>query len=72
MNRKEVKSLKNRLKEMRLKMNITQEELALKSGTSRTTISDIESGKKAVVTNVTLEKLANALGFKITDIFFTE
>ena len=62
--------MKNRLKEERETKNWSQEDLSRESGVSRTTISDIETGKKVVVTNVTLEKLANALGKKITKIFF--
>ena len=62
--------MKNRLKEERESKNWSQEDLSKESGVSRTTISDIETGKKVVVTNVTLEKLASALGKKITKIFF--
>lgn len=64
--------MKNKLKEEREKKGISQEELAQKAKVSRTTISDIETEKKMVVTNITLEKIANALGVKITDIFFIE
>lgn len=62
--------MKNRLKEVREELNMSQEELAEKSGVSRTTISEIETEKKEVTTNITLEKIAEALGKKITDIFF--
>lgn len=64
--------MKNILKEIREKEGITQEELAKKSSISRTTISELENGKTDVITNVTLEKLANALNKKVTDIFFTD
>lgn len=64
--------MKNRLKEMRELVGLSQEELSRKSGISRTTISEIETEKKIVVTNITLEKLANALNLKITDIFFRD
>lgn len=64
--------MKNRLKEMRELVGVSQEELAKKSGISRTTISEIETNKKMVVTNITLERLANALNLKITDIFFRD
>lgn len=64
--------MNNKLKEIRLLKGMTQEELSIKSGVSRTTIVDIESGKKAVVTNLTLEKLAKALDFKVVDIFFRD
>ena len=64
--------MKNILREYRESLGMSQEKLSEISTVSRTTISDIETGKKVVVTNVTLEKLANALGKKITDIFFKE
>lgn len=62
--------MKNRLKEAREIRGISQEELAEKSGISRTTISELETNKKEVTTNITLEKIANALGFKVSEIFF--
>ena len=64
--------MKNRLKEERENKGLSQEELAKKALVSRTTISDIETETKTVVTNKTLEKISSALGLKITDIFFTE
>lgn len=64
--------MKNRLRELREIQGISQEELAEKSGISRTTISELETGKKEVTTNVTLEKIAEALGVKVSDIFFIE
>lgn len=64
--------MKNILRECREALGISQEKLSELSTVSRTTISDIETGKKVVVTNVTLEKIATALGKKITDIFFKE
>ena len=64
--------MKNTLKETREKVNMSQEELSEKSTVSRTTISDIETGKKVVVTNITLEKIARALNKKVTDIFFID
>lgn len=64
--------MQNRLKEIREFRGLSQEELSEKSTVSRTTISDIETNKKIVVTNITLEKLATALGLKVTDIFFRD
>lgn len=64
--------MKNRLKEVREKENMSQEDLANKSKVSRTTISELENNKIDVVTNTTLEKLSKALGRKVTDIFFQE
>ena len=64
--------MKNKLKEIREEMEISQEELALKSGISRTRISELETEKKEVTTNITLEKIATALGKKVSEIFFTD
>ncbi len=64
--------MNNRLKEEREIQQISQEDLSKKSTVSRTIISELENGKTEVVTNVTLEKLANALGKKVTDIFFRD
>lgn len=62
--------MRNKLKEIREEQGISQEELAEKSKVSRTTISELETEKKEVTTNITLEKIANALGLKVSDIFF--
>lgn len=64
--------MKNKLREIREKLGISQEELSEKSEVSRTTISELETGKKEVTTNVTLEKIANVLGLKVSDIFFID
>lgn len=62
--------MKNRLREVREEKEISQEELSEKSGVSRTTISELETEKKEVTTNITLEKIATALGEKVSNIFF--
>ena len=64
--------LKNRVKEEQELQGLSQEQLSNKSEVSRTIISELENGKTDVITNVTLEKIAKALGKKVTDIFFTE
>ena len=64
--------MKNRLKKIREDEGISQEELSKKSSVSRTIISELENDKTNVITNATLEKLASALGKKVTDIFFQE
>lgn len=68
--RKGGKNLKNRVKEEREIQGISQEQLSNKAEVSRTIISELENGKTDVITNVTLEKIAKALGKKVTDIFF--
>lgn len=64
--------MKNKVKEERERQGISQEQLSNKSEVSRTIISELENGKTDVITNVTLEKIAKALGKKVTDIFFTD
>jgi len=59
-----------KIKEYRLGMNITQEELAKRSNVSRTIISGLESGSITVTKTDTLIKIAKALGKNVGDIFF--
>ena len=67
---KGVKNIKTRLKEIREKKGLTQEELSAKSGVSRTIISYLENDRTECVMTSTLTKLADALGEKVTTIFF--
>ena len=53
--------MNNILKEVREEKGISQEELAKKSTVSRTIISELENQKTEVITNITLEKLANTI-----------
>ncbi len=62
--------MKFRIKECREEVKMTQEELAKKAGVSRTIISGLENGTITVTTTGTLSKIANALGKKVSDIFF--
>lgn len=64
--------MKNRVKEYRLKEGLTQEELSTKSKVSRSTISGLENGSLEVITNVTMQRIANALNRKIATIFFKD
>lgn len=59
-----------RVKELREKRKLTQEELAAKSGVSRALISSLESGERTTTTTSTIEKLADALGVSVKSIFF--
>ena len=61
-----------KIKEVRELKNLTQEELAEKSGVSRGTISALENGVMRCTTTKTLVKLANALETTIERIFFSE
>lgn len=64
--------MKNKLKEYREKLGLTQEKLAEKSSISRQTISSIENGILTNIESKTMFKLANALNCDIGDIFFKE
>lgn len=61
-----------RIREIRTKQNMTQEDLSRKSGVSRATVSGLENGKIKVTTTETLLKLAVALGVKVGELIFTE
>ena len=58
-----------KIKAIREEMRMSQQELAVKSGVSRATISGLESGTLTVTTTETLIKIAKALGKKVSDIF---
>lgn len=59
-----------RIKEFREALGISQEELSEKSGVSRAIISGLETGTIEVTTTKTLVRIAEALGKKVSDIFF--
>lgn len=61
--------MKFRVKELREKKNLTQEELAKRANISRATISGIENGTFTVIKTDTLRKLADALGVKVSSLF---
>ena len=49
---------------------LTQEDLAMKSGVSRTIISGLESGTIKETSTRTLRKIADALGKSVSELFF--
>ncbi len=59
-----------KVKEVREAANISQEELAKKSGVSRMTIVAIENNDEYVTTTKTLLKIAKALNTTVDEIFF--
>lgn len=61
-----------KIKELREKMKMTQEELAEKSGVSRVTISGLENGTDRTTTTKTLQNIARALEVTIDQVFFDE
>lgn len=58
-----------RIRSCREELNMSQQELAAKSGVSRATISGLETGMITVTTTETLIKIATALGKRVSDIF---
>lgn len=60
--------MKFNLKEIREKSNLTQAELAEKSGVGRVTISRLETGELKETTLGTLTKLAKVLQVSVDDL----
>ena len=61
-----------RIKEVREKLCITQEELAERSGLTVSTIAALESDKSHVTTSKTLLAISKALGVTLDELFFPE
>ena len=61
-----------KLRDMRQAKQLTQQQLAEKSGVSRQTINNIENDEHYNTTFNTLVKLADALGVTVDQIFFDQ
>lgn len=61
--------MKNKVKEYRVELNLTQEELAKKANVSRYLISRIENGDDVNITKNTMLSIAEALNSNVSDIF---
>ena len=59
----------DKIKEIREQKNLSQTELAHKSGVSRTIIVGLETGNIKTTTTTTLLKISKALNVKVQDIF---
>jgi len=57
--------LGEKIKTLRKEKNISQEELAKKSGISRATLSKLENGSLTKVSIATLDRILGVLGFTI-------
>ena len=57
-----------RVKELRLKQNISQEELAFRCGLSKNYISDVERGTRNISLK-SIEKIADGLAIRINELF---
>ena len=64
--------MQNSVKEKREELGLTQEELSIKSGVSRPTISMIENNALENIESKTMLRLAKAVDCDIGDIFFKE
>lgn len=63
-------SVSYNIKQRREELNMSQEELSLKSGVSRSIISELESGKRVENTTIeTIVKISRALDTPIHKIF---
>ena len=60
----------NKIKMMRVEKDMTQEELAEKSGVSRATIVALENDDEKTTTTKTLLKIAKALDTTVDTLFF--
>ena len=58
----------NRIKELRSKLGISQEELGFRSGVHRTYIASLEVGKRNI-SIATLEKIVTALEVTLNEFF---
>ena len=61
-----------RIKELREKKHITQDELAERAKVCRATICRLESGKEFNAMNNTLSRLAKVLGVTVDELFFDD
>lgn len=57
------------IKEYREELGLTQEELSKKANVSRQIIHRLENDMETVTSTKTLEKIANALNKKVSEIF---
>lgn len=60
-----------KIREMRKKKKMSQEQLCKKAKISRAIISDLETGKRTVTSTKTLYKIAKALECSVEDIFLS-
>lgn len=61
-----------KIRQIRENKGMSQTELAEKSGISRATIWKLETDDKAITMTSTLQKIANALGVSLDEIFLAD
>ena len=69
LNNKEVFDMKNRVAQVRRSKSMTQEEVSLAAGITRSTLSLVETGNQNPSIEVAL-KISNALDCSLNDLFF--
>lgn len=57
-----------KIKKLRIKLGLSQENLARRAGVSNNTIINIESGKQQNPTVSTIKKIANALNVSVDEL----
>ena len=62
----------NKIKIVRLKQRLTQQQLSIRSGLSQAYINELENGRKINPSIIVLDKLAAALQVPLTDILEAE
>lgn len=58
----------NRIRELRLKIGLSQEKFALKIGMDRTYYASVESGKRNI-SLINIQKIANGLDISLSELF---
>lgn len=58
-----------KVKELREKQRLTQTELCKRAGISRQTLWDLENGNEVNTTIATLQKIADVLKCRVSDLF---
>lgn len=62
--------MNQKVRDLRRRLELTQEKMAKTAGISRHTLHKLESGKSKVYRTDTIQRVANVLGVPISDIFF--
>ncbi|MDY5463121.1 helix-turn-helix transcriptional regulator [Hornefia butyriciproducens] len=64
--------MKNKIRERRIELEMSQDQLSSASGVARTVISQLENGTREVITSDTMLRLAKALDCSVADIFLLD
>ena len=64
--------MKNKIKHYRELRGLSQDELAETAGISRTSLSNLESGKTVTTTNTTMLKISEALEVGVVELFYSQ